>query len=70
MKKIYIRPKLDYKLLGTGLQLDSTKVYPAIEARNIEGWKERGLIFVEDIMLEHGEYEIVKGYKPIIEDET
>ncbi len=69
MKILWIRPKLDYKLLGTSLRLDKSKVYPAVQARNIEGWKERGLIFVEDsILLENEEYEIVKNHKPTTND--
>jgi len=71
-KTLWVRPKLNYRLLGTELRLDSTKVYPAIQARNIPDWKERGLIFVgEDcgILLETGEYEIIKGYRPPPTDE-
>lgn len=72
MKVIHVRPKLAYKLLGTHLQLDPNKVYPAIQARNVSGWEERGLIYVGDengIMLEQGEYTVVKGYKPPQVDE-
>jgi hypothetical protein len=72
MKTIHIRPKLAYRLLGTELRLDPEKVYPAIHARNIPDWKERGLVFVGPdcgIMLEDGEYEIVKHYKPEPTDE-
>jgi len=67
VKVIYVRPKLPYRLLGTALQLDPEKVYPAIWARNIPDWKERGLVYVGDecgIMLETGEYTIIKNYKP------
>ena len=69
MKIVYIRPMLDYKLLGTAMQLDKEKVYPAIVAKHIPDWKERGLVFVGDpdtdgILLEEGEYVVVKGYKP------
>lgn len=58
-KPLRVRPKLAYKLLGTELQLDPEKVYEAIEARNIPGWKERGLIFIgpePGFLLDKNEY--------------
>ena len=62
---LQIRPKMAYKLLGTGLQLDTDKVYDAVVARNLPGWQERQCVFVEDaIVLEGDEYEIVKGKFP------
>lgn len=64
VKKLKVRPKLAYKLLGTELKLDPEKVYEAIEARNIPDWEERGLIFVGDgpgFLLERGEYTIIES---------
>lgn len=60
-----IRPKLDYKLLGTDIQLNKNKVYNAIVSTNIPEYKEKELIFVNvrgdyEFMLEKGEYIIVK----------
>jgi hypothetical protein len=65
---LFVRPLLAFKLLGTNLQLDPNRVYPAIQARNIPDWKEREAIWVEEILLEKGEYEKVKGYKPTQEE--
>ena len=61
---LQIRPRLAFKLLGTGLQLDTDKVYDAVVARNLPDWLERKAIFVEELILEDGEYEIVKGKFP------
>lgn len=62
---IQIKPKLAYKLLGTGLQVDPEKVYDAIIARNIPNWKERECVFVEEaLLLEKDEYTIVHGKFP------
>lgn len=61
-KSFKIRPKLDYKLLGTSLQLDKTKTYEAIWAKNQPDWEERELIFVgpePGFLLERGEYQII-----------
>ena len=59
MKTIKVRPKLAYKLLGTEIVLDPEKTYEAVHARHIPGWKEKKMIFVEGILLEENEYEIV-----------
>jgi hypothetical protein len=54
-----VKPNESYKLLGTSITLDKNLVYDADHATNQPDWKERGLIFVEEILLEKGEYEIV-----------
>lgn len=59
-KTIKVRPKLDYRLLGTEIQLDRTKTYDAVEARHIPDWEKRGLLWVNEILLERGEYEIIE----------
>ena len=62
-----VKPNLNYKLLGTDIKLDKTKVYDFIPASNIPNYKEKGLIFVqiEDCMgcgflLNKDEYKIIK----------
>lgn len=51
-----VRPKMNYHLLGTEIKLDKTKVYEAEEARNQPYYKERGLVFVEGVLLARNEY--------------
>jgi hypothetical protein len=59
-KIIKVRPKLAYKLLGTSIELNPDKVYDAVEARHIPGWKERELLWVNEVLLERNEYVVVK----------
>jgi len=59
-----IRPKENYKLLGTGIELNKERIYYAMHATNLPDWKEKGKIFVQDdrnfgFLLEAGEYEIL-----------
>ena len=60
-----VKPKLNYKLLGTDIVLDNTKIYPAIPASNLPEWEKTGKIFVGDnvwdcnVMLERDQYTIV-----------
>jgi hypothetical protein len=54
-----VKPNESYKLLGTSTTLDKNRTYNADHATNQPDWEERGLIFVEEILLEKGEYEIV-----------
>ena len=54
-----VKPKESFKLLGTNISLDKNKIYEAIEASNQPNWKEKGLIFADEVLLEKGEYEIV-----------
>ncbi len=55
-----VKPNENYKLLGTNITLDKNREYVAFWATNQPAWKERGLIFVEDILLEKGEYEFTE----------
>jgi hypothetical protein len=55
-----VKPKENYELLGTSDTLDKNKVYEATVASNQPNYEEKGLIFVEGLLLEKGEYEIVK----------
>jgi hypothetical protein len=54
-----VKPNENYHLLGTSIKLDKNLVYDAEPATNQPQWEERGLIFVNEILLEKGEYEIV-----------
>ena len=57
-----IRPKEDYKLLGTSIVLDKNKVYPASIATNQPNYKQNESIFVHyddhggAMLLNKGEY--------------
>jgi hypothetical protein len=57
-----IRPTDNWKLLGTSLALDKTKVYEAVPATNQPNWQERKAIFVVcpagSMLLEGDEYTI------------
>jgi len=48
-KYFKVRPKENYKLLGTNAVLDKNLVYLAIDATNQPDWKAGGLIFVQFI---------------------
>ena len=54
-----IKPNESFKLLGTGIELDKNKIYESEDASNIPDYKERGLVFVNGILLDKSEYEIV-----------
>lgn len=56
-----IKPKDDYSLITSEISLDKNKVYEAFPATNIPNWKERGLVFCEEILLCREEYEIVEA---------
>lgn len=51
-----VRPAINYKLLGTGIQLSSRRTYEATPATNQPDWQARELVFVNDVLLEKGEY--------------
>lgn len=55
-----VRPKMNYKLLGTGIQLSKDRVYEAVVATNQPDHEEKGLIFCDEVLLEAGEYEIIE----------
>ena len=48
-KYFKVRPKENYKLLGTNAVLNKNLVYLAIDATNQPNWKTGGLIFVQFI---------------------
>tara|TARA_B100001939_G_scaffold324415_1_gene316373 strand:+ start:358 stop:651 length:294 start_codon:yes stop_codon:yes gene_type:complete len=43
-----VRPRSDFRLLGSGISLSSSKTYTAIDAINQPNWESRGLVFVLD----------------------
>ena len=43
-----VRPRSDFRLMGSGLSLSETKTYTAIDAINQPNWESRGLVFVLD----------------------
>ena len=43
-----VRPRSDFKLMGSGISLSSSKTYTAIDAINQPNWESRGLVFVLD----------------------
>lgn len=57
-----IKPKENYKLAGTYPQitLNKNKVYDAVIATNQPNYKEKGLVFCGDILLNKSEYEVIK----------
>ena len=54
-----VRPKMNFKMMGTSETLDKTKAYKAIKATNQPDWKAKGLIFVGNFLLSTGEYDVV-----------
>ena len=56
-----IKPKENYRLLGTYpvITLNKNKVYKAIIATNQPNYKENGLLFCDDILLNKNEYTII-----------
>ena len=56
-----IKPKNNYRLLGTSISIDKTKVYTAIVATNQPNFKEKGLVFCGDILLNKNEYIIINA---------
>ena len=54
-----VRPIADFKLLGTDIALDSTKVYEAVLATNQPNWEKRQCVFVKGVLLERQDYELM-----------
>ena len=54
-----VKPKENYKLLGTSIVLNKNKTYNAVIATNQPNYKKKGLIFVDGVLLNANEY-IVK----------
>ena len=52
-------PKRNFKLLGTGIVLDTSKTYTAILATNQPNWETDGKIFVEGVLLCKGDYDVI-----------
>ena len=54
-----VRPKKDFKMLGTSDTLDKTRAYKATKATNQPNWEAKGLIFVGNFLLGKDDYEVV-----------
>ena len=54
-----VRPKDNYHLLGTDIRLNKDKIYLATWATNQPDWQKDGKIFVNEILLNRGEYKFV-----------
>tara|TARA_R100000781_G_C4035318_1_gene112038 strand:+ start:338 stop:511 length:174 start_codon:yes stop_codon:yes gene_type:complete len=54
-----VKPKRNYKLLGTSIVLNKDKIYNAVIATNQPNYKEKGLIFVNEVLLNKKEYIII-----------
>jgi len=46
-------------LLGTSIKLSSSRTYWAEYATNQPDWKEKGKVFINGVLLESGEYEVI-----------
>lgn len=57
-----VKPKENYKLLGTFIVLNKNKTYNAVIATNQPNYKEKGLIFVDDVLLNANQYIEVKKW--------
>jgi hypothetical protein len=56
-KKMKVKPKEAYELAGIpSTKLDPERVYDAVEATNQPDYKEQGLVFVGEILLDKTEY--------------
>jgi hypothetical protein len=53
---LIIAPALDFKLLGTSIQVSTRKRYRASLATNQPDWQKRRAIFADEVLLESGEY--------------
>lgn len=61
-----IRPNEDFQLVNIrASRLSKTRTYGARYASNQPDWEQKGKIFVKEILLERGEYTIVKTITPI-----
>ena len=51
-------PNESFQLLGTSISIQKGKTYEAIEATNQPNHKEKGLVFVNEILLSKEDYEM------------
>ena len=63
-----VRPKMNFKMMGSSDTLDNTRAYMAIKATNQPDWEAKGLIWVDNFLLSKDEYDVVteesKGKSP------
>jgi len=58
---LFVKPKKNFRHIGwaTMETLDKTKTYKAIKAVNQPDWEAKGLIFIDDFLLNKDEYDVV-----------
>jgi hypothetical protein len=56
-----IKPTENWKLLSTGIELSTTKVYDAEPAMNQPNYEKNESIFAEGVLLHKGEYEVINN---------
>ena len=57
-----VKPNKNYKMLWTNKCVWTDQTYKAIIATNQPNYKEKGAIFINEILLEKGEYTIVENF--------
>ena len=64
-----VRPRNDFKMLGTEIQVSKDKIYDAIHATNQPNWESRGLVFIINaegdttelgFLLDSTDYEVIE----------
>ena len=68
---LLVKPLMDYKLLGTSIQLDKESTYRVSLATNQPNWEEREAIFCNEVLLEKGEYTVIgeNTFQEVVESE-
>ena len=54
-----VRPKMNFKMMGTSDTLDKTRAYKATKATNQPDWEAKGLVFIGNFLLSTDDYEVV-----------
>ena len=54
-----VKPKMNFKMMGSSDSLDKTRTYNATKATNQPDWEAKGLIFVGNFLLSKDEYDVV-----------
>lgn len=64
-----VRPRNDFKMLGTQIQVSKDKIYDAVPATNQPNWESRGLVFIINaegdttelgFLLDSTDYEVIE----------
>ena len=54
-----VKPKMNFKLLGTSITLNKTMTYEAVPATNQPDWEAKGLVFVNEMLLSKDDYDVI-----------